>query len=81
MSLRVSVELIGRGAHRRLRLDFPEAKNVCPGDATEAEGHQKISISFQLPPALMVDPYELDIALSSDVNLHLDGNLDLERCR
>lgn len=82
MSQSVNVELIGRGAHRQLQLTLPASSDVCP-EATAAQPHryQNMSVSFKLPPALMVDPYELDAALSSDVTLSLEGNLDLERCR
>lgn len=75
-----SVELIGRGAHRHLQLNIPAEGSVCPEAGTQARGLHNVSVSLELPPALMVDPYELGTALPSDVGLQLDGNLDLERC-
>lgn len=73
------VDLTGYGAHRQVEIHVPAASDLCTEGSVDSDRQNSISLTFQLPPVIMVDPYELDTALGKDVTLRLEGNLDLER--
>ena len=74
---KLSVELVGRGAHRHLAFTLPPVEHVC-AQQVEANTAGKLQIEISIPPALMVDPYQLESSLPSEVELKLTGDLDLE---